>query len=306
MLICLHVGAHKTASTYMQSRLMEDGDVLSGFGIGVASHVDFRKEVTEALDAASRLGAVGHAVARPALRRSLARLVEAHAAHDRLIVSDENVAGSILSAVGRDGLYPQIKARLGALLAALPEGHDAKVFFCVRGYAEYFSSIFAYRAGQRHAQDIDEFRRRAMTLRRGWVEVVSDIVAVAGADRTVVWPYETFKKAPARIGAELLGEGPPKIFVRTHKAILPSLSRKGLMVLDHVGDLLSEAEYAGLARQLAQISFDKPDGKITLFDAEEAASLAERYDRDLAAIGALGCCLLVHGADADASPVAVD
>ncbi|MDR4305744.1 hypothetical protein IHQ68_03785 [Chelatococcus sambhunathii] len=305
MLICLHAGAHKTASTYVQSRLMEERDRLAGAGIGVVAHGFFRRQVSDRLDAAGGLGGVGYAIAKTSLKRPLAKMVEFHAARERVIMSDENLAGSMIGAIGPDGLYPEARRRVGAALDALPKACDRTLFFAVRSYAAYYSSIYVYRREKREAREVETFRRSALELKRGWAEVVSDLCAAAGADRVVVWTYDEFAKRPARINAALLGEGAPRIFAKTDRASLPSLSRKGLAVLDRVSDMLSESEHAGLARAIARFQFDKPDEKFSLFTPDELDALDARYRSDLDSISALGCKVIRterRTVDADEEP----
>ncbi len=309
LLICMHAGAHKTASTYVQSRLMEERDRLADAGVGVVAHGFFRRQVSDRLDAAEGFGGVGHALARKSLKRPLAKMVEFHAGRERVIMSDENLAGPMLGAIGPDGLYPQARRRIGAAFDALPASSDRTLFFAIRNYAAYFSSIYVYRREKREARETETFRRSALDLQRGWTDVVSDLCAAAGADRVVVWTYDEFAKRPSLINAALLGEDAPRIFAKTDRASLPSLSRKGLAVLDRVSDMLSENEHAGLARAIARFQFDKPDEKFSLFAPEELAALDARFNADLDAISALGCRLIKaepRSADAQETPAEDD
>lgn len=286
---------------------MEEREKLALAKVGVVAHNFFRKQISDPLDTGGGLGRVGYAAAKPALSRSLAKMVSFHAAQDRVIMSDENIAGSILTAVGTAGLYPDIKRRLAVVLDSMPSGHETRVFFSVRGYAQHFSSIYAYRAGMGETDKMETFRGCALNLKRGWADVVADICAVAGAERTVVWPYEEFSKAPAKVNYAMLGAWKPRVFVKSDKASLPSLTRKGLAVLERVADMLTPREHEGLARVVARFDFDKPDEKFSLFNPEQTANLMERYERDLAAIEALGCRLNVPEPPKSVqSPVAAD
>lgn len=294
MLISLHVGAHKTATTYIQSRLIEKRRVLAKHSVGMVTLARFRNTVANRLDKTDLFGAVGYAFAKRHMSAALGRMIEDESASTRLVFSDENVAGPITSATSAAGLYPDIRRRLTAVLESLP-GHDVRVFFALRSYPEFFNSIYAFRAGQRKTQDLALFREKAFARKRGWPEIVSDICAAAGPERTTVWTYEAFLESPETIAAAMLGRAKLEIFARDDSPSLPSLTSKGLAVLDRASDLLSTEEYAGLARTIARFKFDPPDEKFSMFSPEEADELRAAYALDMERVRGLGCAFLDVG-----------
>ncbi|WP_020180762.1 hypothetical protein [Methylopila sp. M107] len=298
MLICLHVGAHETASGYIRARLMAERERIAARKVGVVAPRFYRAKVSEPLDAAGR---DAYAKAKPGISRYLARMVALHAGQDRLILPDETLAGAALPPSAPGGLYADIRARLAVVLGAAPRGHEVEVLFCVRSYEAFFNSLHVLRAERRSAHDIEAFRERALGIDRGWADVVADISSVAGAERTVVWTYEDLVAQPTCVSRALLGEAAPKVFLKSEGAFLPSVSRKGYAVLDRAADMLSPTERVGVAGAVSRLAFDPPDEPFSLFDADESAAFAARYRRDLADIAASGCRLVTR----DAAPEAV-
>lgn len=286
MRISLHIGAHKTATTYIQARLATRAAVLTEAGVAFADHTQLRRAVSDRLDRLERYGALP--LAGPAIGGGLSRILEAAEGRERLILSDENLAGPLSGVESARGLYPRVGARVSALLRAL-RGHDVTVFFSIRGYAAFYGSAYAYRFGKRRGASLADFRRRALANRRRWSDIVADICRAAGPERTVVWDYESFRPSTGPICDALTGVPGLSLFKADDRARLPSLSRKGVAVLEAASPLLDDAEYARFARVVSRFAFDPPDGKLNLFDDSEVKALDAVYSEDMERIASLGC-----------------
>ena len=101
--VALHVGAHKTATTYIQSRLLNSQDVLNSAGISIVPTGQFRKRITSQ---------VLNSDFAPV---QLSRLLEEYAGYKRVIISDENLLGV---RPNTNRLYPRARQRLEAILPA--------------------------------------------------------------------------------------------------------------------------------------------------------------------------------------------
>ncbi|WP_112323454.1 hypothetical protein [Oceanibium sediminis] len=140
MKISLHLGAHKTASTYLQTALERNADLLAARRVGFVPLDDLRAEVTRRVwqrpgwDAERQAKAVRQAEAflEPQLRRDDI---------DRLILSDENLIGTPGEIVLGGQLYPDVAARLGALPGLLA-GHEVEIFLAVRPLINFTRSIY--------------------------------------------------------------------------------------------------------------------------------------------------------------------
>ena len=291
MRIHLHIGAHKTATTYVQSRLWQEREALGSHGVAIAPHADVRRLASNRLDSAEALRGAAFGLAARAASRGLRRIIETAGAADTLIVSDENLAGPIATVEQDCGMYPNVGRRTEALLRGL-DGHEATVFLSVRAYPSFFDSVYAYRAGQRRAPPPEEYARQAASPPRDWLAVVADVVKAAGADRVTVWTFDGFLRAPQPVADALTGTEGLALFSATDRPRLPSLTSKGLALMDRVSDLLSDGEHARFARMVARFPFDQPDGRATTLAPETAERLAARYARDLDAIRAMGCRLI--------------
>lgn len=287
--IHLHIGAHKTATTFVQTRL-ENQKRLAEFGVAVAPHARVRAEIADRLDAPPLGRLVGRSIAS-----GIAGVLRDYSGADLLILSDENIAGPLASVEGAEGMYPALGERLAALLPRL-DGHDVTVFLSVRDYAAFFSSAYAFRAEQRKAASPETYRERAASLVRNWADLAAAAAAQVGAERVVVWTYERLCEASSGISDAITGVEGLDLFPATARPRLTSLTRKGAAVVDRVSDLLSEEERARFARHVARFAFDPPDGRVSVVDDALAAWLSACYREDLAAIEAMGCRLIGHRA----------
>lgn len=291
MQVHLHVGAHKTASTFIQSRLSGAAETLSRHGVAVASHAELRHGVTDRIDFATRLGVAGLTLAHGRLARAMKTLAPKRAGIRRIVLSDENLLGPMTSVGSDAGMYPQAGARVRAAVNALGK-RDVRVFLTVRDYPDVLASVFAYQSERRGMGDLEAFRRRGLAMKRGWREVARELCDAIGPERLTVWTYEAFERDPASVSDALTGVEGLDLFPASAPRRLPSLSRKGMAVMARAAPLLGEDERRRLARTLARFAFDPPDGKFEIFEGAEAARLRARYVSDIADVAALGCTLI--------------
>lgn len=283
MRIHLHLGAHKTATTFIQQRLEKSASLRKTF-VAATSHERVRREISDKLDLADAVGVVG----KRGLKVALAQIIEEQAGKELVILSDENLCGPMASVEEPGGFYPGVRGRLRKLMKAL-DGHDVTAFFSVRGYEGFFSSVYAHRAGLGKAADLSVYSARAAALKRGWREVAADIAAEVGPSRLVVWSHEGFVASPACVSDALSGIEGLNLFADARRSPNRSLGRKGLAMLERVSGLLAEGERARFARAIANFEFDLPDTKVEAVRDAERLRLSERYRDDLEAIAALGC-----------------
>ncbi|MDQ4086461.1 MAG: hypothetical protein M3177_00365, partial [Pseudomonadota bacterium] len=115
MRLVLHFGAHKTATTYIQSTLAASQSSLSDYGVGYVPLDEMRERVTP-LAGPRRLNAGG----------TLRKLIDEHGDRGRLILSDENMSGLCSNAVKAGTFYAEIDKRAERLVAAA-QGHEVEI-----------------------------------------------------------------------------------------------------------------------------------------------------------------------------------
>jgi len=197
--IHLHLGAHKTATTYIQSELSRNARFLAANGIAYIPMREFRSWRRSLLRFGVRFAGPSHVKFDRRLRKWN---------RDRsqtCIISDENMIGTCGSIVGAGKLYPQLHTRLGTVAGMLSE-HSVRLFISVRCYASFYAA--AYCEALRHGDgcSAEAFKRRLDPASRRWRDVLAEIANLFPSSPIIVWPYENFRQSRAEIFDALAGK----------------------------------------------------------------------------------------------------
>lgn len=293
MKILVHLGIHKTATTFIQSQLANNRTELAGRGYGVAGIWVVRKKFTNLFDRLSYFDPVWRFLTRPMLKRRLDRMTAASGKVGTFLLSDENLLGLISANYWRGALYPWAARRV-KILRSLIEPNEAHFFLCIRRYPEYLTSSWLQMAAKGKPPAFEKYLEKFPPESRGWSEIVADICGAVGAENVTVWTYDWFSEDKTRV-FQLLAPGtdftvPEKELSRE---ILPSLTIKGLNVINQLEDHLSRGELKRLSALIRTFPFDEPNPRLEIGDPALLAAYEEKYLADIEAIRAMG--VTFHG-----------
>ena len=293
MNIVLHLGVHKSATTYLQAILGANLDALHSAGVDFVPLDEMRSSITKRVP---RLGLkLGSAV------RSL---LDRHSGYRRLILSDENLPGGSREIIDRT-YYPAARKRVGRLLKALG-CHNVEIMLSVRSYDDFVSSMYCECI--RHGAFLTpaEYLRSLDTHRLNWSKLVRELCSLVGQDQVTLWRFEDFDQVETQILSAMTGEMEID-WATPSAAVRRSLSQKAVDELCALVPHLSREE---IAERVEAISGAMPKGRTNpgfrAFDEASAAALRSRYDRDIIAIrsefprvrwiepAAVGAALLSH------------
>ncbi|WP_158964433.1 hypothetical protein [Chachezhania sediminis] len=202
--IVLHLGALKTATTYIQSALDSHRDKLRDSGTELLLPKDLRPD--QHLAFSSNLTGDAFRDQATRSRERLDHLIsDALERSSRLILSEEGILGASRLNLTRKQVYPDLPRRL----TYLPEQLDherVEICFTLRSYDRFFASNLTTVARRGKVFDFDKLRRPLMHLERGWPEVLADIAAAFPRARLTVWRFEDFPKHRQAILAHLAGQ----------------------------------------------------------------------------------------------------
>jgi hypothetical protein len=287
MKIHVHLGVHKTATTFIQSQLHDNRSLLAEGHTGFAGIWSVRRQFTNSFDRLSWFDPVWRKLTRPWLARRLDAVL-AHKKVRTFILSDENLLGLISANYWFGRLYPYAGGRV-RILDSLLGGHDIRYFMAIRRYPDYLTSSWLQLASKGKAPPFEKYLDRFAPERRGWAEIVEGIARACGPERLTVWTYDWFSADPARV-FELLAPGIrfaiPEEQLR--RDVLPSLTLKGLKVITQLEDHLSQDELKRLSRLIRSFPFDQPNPKLEITDSALLAAYEDKYQSDLNRIRALG------------------
>lgn len=283
MEIFLHVGAHRTGTTGFQSLLQHQrarlrrSDVSfwgpqrtrSGFLSGLIKNPDYM--TTPDVELGQR------SCGRIAME--IERLY--HEDMQTLILSEENMIGTMTENLASCSLYGQAQSRLARFAPAF-EGHAPQIWLAIRSYERHWASQLAFRikAGALVPCQAEIDTLAAQT--RDWQEVIRSLQQAIPAAQVVVWRFEDWATQPAALLDTLLGH---QVGLRDHAGSSPSNASASAPAL---AELVLERGDASGAKHLATNS---NAGRYMPFNPRQQTEMQHLYCDDLAWLraGADGC-----------------
>lgn len=280
--IAFHAGAHKTATTHLQTTIKRAGDPLAAEGVRFYGPEHFRlpgRNLPALFGFHPRNPTDGSA--RSPQENLAALLRDGH----RLVISEENFIGALNSAAGR-GLrnrYRPAPDRLAKLAAGL--GHPVEVFLAIRRPTNFTNSAYCQMLLGGHVKPVGVYLRRNPLSGVDWPDLVARIRATKGIGAVTVWRYEDYAALFPRILCAMLGEGPARHVPRVDRPINAGLSAPAVAEVLH----RAAAEVTpGLARQLrGLLPVEEGYPPFDAFTPEEHAMSDAHYAEQVMQIAAM-------------------
>ncbi|SHL52818.1 hypothetical protein SAMN05192556_1221, partial [Halomonas caseinilytica] len=166
--LILHLGVHKTATTYVQSRIYNSKDSLSEAGVGCFSLDETRSSFTSQIKK------------NMSLSRETKKFLDAH---DTILLSDENILGGTDKPTSQL-VYPKGPTRLQFLLDALsPESLEAHI--TIRDPESYLVSRYCEYLRHYPFLDVCQYFDEFFVKEFSWLPLVEALEDVAGKKITV-------------------------------------------------------------------------------------------------------------------------
>ncbi len=298
--IYFHIGAHKTASSFLQANLRNCKEALSRAGLDVV----LRKDVLNT-PFAKELGEVAHGThdpeaMSPKARDSLQGILSC--GKGNILVTNED----LVSSLHIQDFYQNIGAATRYIRDALP---NLDVFFILytRKQADYLESVYMQYVHLGRKLRFEQFMQRTEGVSFSWLGVVEAMASAVPRERILVRPFETIRNTGSddffREFLSLCGMEHPEAFqaeqeTSTGRVANRSYGELGMKIARQVNPMLNDQERK-LLRRFLQEHFSTathpravllgPDARAQIFE-EYAASNRELFERyDLGAPGdALG------------------
>ncbi|KAB2886216.1 MAG: hypothetical protein F9K34_02930 [Albidovulum sp.] len=273
--ITVHLGVHRTGTTALQRLLQRHADRLAAAGIGYLGPATLRgEELAGDLRAWTKARAAGHAPVPSPLTAECGRLVAAGCTH--VVISEENLPGTMGPNLSRAELYPNAEARLADLSAALPVA-PARIFLTVRDYPGYWRSSHAHALLAGDDADFDA-SRFAGAAGNSWMPLLCAIRATFPDARVMVARHRADRSFVPALAAAMVGPGPLAGVARPWTTVNASLPADVLDTLRRMPRGPDRARMAEAARRAGGPPLDP-------FSAAQTAALMARFEREWAAIG---------------------
>lgn len=268
MRIVLHLGAHRTATTSLQRKLGDNADALQRAGIAYWGPRRLRAGLFDGLYGTPCSKAptlpprrAGRAAGRVALQVEMA----AQAGATTLIVSEENMAGTMRLITQTQRLYPDAGARVARFAEAFA-GHELSLGLSIRCHDAFWASVLGWRLMRGGPLPLPSLCDRLVTQPRRWRHVIADLAQAVPQARIVVWTHEAMAGRPGDLLAQLTGKPVP----------LKGADRwcnPGVRLTDLHAYLADIGADPGLARGSA--------GRFMPFDLHQRAAMRAQYAEDI-------------------------
>ncbi|NIZ60109.1 hypothetical protein DL239_03855 [Sedimentitalea sp. CY04] len=270
MNVFLHIGAHRCATTSFQEYMRLNTDELNTRKIGFWGPRRTRSGLFNGIVPGPR-ASTGRNPQRRAVGRVQMHLSGSIASGmDHLIVSDENMMGTLRNNLRKGGLYNGAGERMARFAQAF-DGQISDVMVNIRSLESYWASALGDNVARGNLIPSAEMLQRLAVSQRSWRDVLTDVACAIPGARIWAMPFETYGGRPeVQLGAMFDQKMP-----RTH-------SRIRLNATPHLGDL---------RRQLPMSVADdlpKGEGRWQPFNTAQIAALRETYVDDLMWLAAGG------------------
>lgn len=282
--IHLHLGAHKTATTYLQNNLARNKAALLEHGVLYLPLGDTRSRVSKNLVALARSSrdVAGLAARREALLDGLGR--EELARCHTVLISDENLTGGP-GAFRKGKIYHSIAADWAHVHDEL--GPNISVQFSIRDYPGFFSSLYSEMVRKHRYIPFRRIQKLFGEFPSLWSDVHRDFSGVFGAENVTLWDFQDTVEQPAAVLAMLTGIDAP-LDIKAAPA-RESLSNRAIEFIRDFQELpgkpLPAAVVAEVARRLYPLW--KHPGKFEPYQPADRAALLAHYQAEKARLPVL-------------------
>ncbi len=167
-----HIGVHRTATTTFQDYLDRNQSCLADCGIATWTPRHLRGGLFSGMIRPPADTSLACERSSAMIGLTLARL--ARKSVRQLVVSEENMMGTIRVNIRERSLYPEAGPRLGRFARAF-NGDCDRIVMGIRSYDSFWTSCFSYAARAGMPRLSPSQKMRIATGVRGWREVIYDV-----------------------------------------------------------------------------------------------------------------------------------
>ncbi|MES2657363.1 MAG: hypothetical protein V4689_02035 [Verrucomicrobiota bacterium] len=275
--IRLHLGAHKTATTYLQKNLARNKATLLDQGVLYVPLADSRSKVSKHIAALSNTST--HAADLPRHREALLDGLgrEDLARCHTVLISDENLSGGP-GGFRKGEIYQSITADWARVHDEL--GPDIRVAFSIRDYPGFLTSVYSEILRKHRYFPFRRIRKMFGESPTLWSDVHRKFSGVFGEENVTLWDFKDTVGHPAEVMAMLTGTDAPLAIRDSPNR--ESLSKKAIEFIRDFqklpGRQLDPPLVAEVARRLYPLA-EHPE-KFDPFEPGERAALLACYQAE--------------------------
>lgn len=263
MKVFLHIGAHRCATTTFQEYMRQNRAKTAHDGIAYWGPQVTRSGLFQGVLPGPQLLPKGDAKKRARGRIKLKLASERATGFNQLVVSDENILGSMRQNLHLGTLYGDAGDRLDRFSSAF-DGELTDIVVNIRALDHYWTSALTYGVARGFPFPSVDMLDRYAKSQRSWRDVITDIATALPNVNIRVQPFETFGGRPNAQLSSMTGMRAPRAHARIRLARSPRVEELSTYLMDQ--DAAKLADQYGLWRP---------------FNTEQTALLREAYADDI-------------------------
>ncbi len=190
--VVLHIGAHRTGTTSLQSGLRQNRFNLRKNGVVFWGPQQLRGETFSGLLRREETQAQAHT--KILVRRNCATIGFAldrlrRTGQTHLVISEENIMGMMRENITGGCLYPNLAGRLARFRRAF-DGQRLRVVLAVRPYQAYWTSVLGHLLPRGLTMPGPDALESLAQEQRGWRDVIADVGTAFPGAEIVVWGFQ--------------------------------------------------------------------------------------------------------------------
>ncbi|MGA9797268.1 MAG: hypothetical protein WBQ17_17210 [Rhizomicrobium sp.] len=287
--VFIHVGAHKTATSFLQANLVANAAALERQGWRVIDlQKQFKKVRRQVVNVhhERQLGTNG--------KQRLDSFFEEVRNDPRdILITYEGFLGGMSLAKGK--IYPHHSVPIKMLKESFP-GRDIQIGFCIRNFADQAESSYNWRIAKGKTEKrFAKYAKKISVEKLSWLKIIECLSNTFGAENLVLWTFEEFKKDGVAAFAKIIqavGIDASDIVaaITTPKNVSPTVEQAHLLRAWHkalhshlkISAKDAKALKAELRGLLGQLPRDaKAGGHLK---PKKRKALTEHYEHEVAAI----------------------
>lgn len=291
--LVLHIGAHRTGSRAIGGAIEANQAALRRDGVSAWLHNRLRATpdfpgVTQLCQDASN----GDADARSRLTALTDRLgddyyEEAEYRRRLVLLSEENIIGTMRDNISTRSLYLDLPRRLAAYASILPVA-PRRIALGIRSYETLWLSVYMFLLVRHPMPRFGTIRDDLVWSLRGWLDVVAEIRTAFPTSELLIFRQEHLRKNLSSVIAGITGYDLSQGFVtpgrETNLSISPAMADLVFQIRNDTPGLSGPPLLAALEAQKTRAMPSLPIG----FSDDHVAVLKDRYRREIKALGDFG------------------
>lgn len=188
MNLYLHAGAHKTASSFLQTALKNNQHQLFEHGLKVVLRKNIINSPFQKCLQKVRSGEKIDKLELTTAEESLRKMLPSKSDTDCLLTNEDLFCNLKLQ-----DFYPRLREQLQFIANSVPTGVTPKFVLYIRRQSDYIESVYMQYIHLGRSLSFDSYLGEELPSYLSWYQVASIAQSVFGKDNVLIRPFETIK-----------------------------------------------------------------------------------------------------------------